>query len=351
MGDSLRAAVIGCGYFANNHLHAWRQIEEVDLVAVCDLDEDKAKAAAATFGVPRSYADARGMLAAEQPDFVDIVTTMPSHRPLVELAAGLGMPMIVQKPFAPAIEDCQAMVDAAAAAAVPLMVHENFRFQTPIRAVKAVLDEGVIGRPFYGRITWRTAHDVYANQPYLAREERFIILDLVIHLLDVARFLFGEAEALTCRTASVRPGIRGEDLAVLLLGHASGMTSVIEATYQSRQDPDPFPQTLIEIDGADGSLALTPDFQLRVSGPAGTARRAVEPTLLPWAEKPWHLVQESVLAAQRHWVECLRQGREPDTSGADNLKTYALCEAAYASAASGQTVDPASMLTSIRDRP
>lgn len=74
--------------------------------------------------------------------------------------------------------------------------------------------------------------------------------------------------------------------------------------------------------------------------PSGTERRIVEPALLPWAEKPWHGVQESVLRTQEHWVDCLRAGREPDTSGADNLRTYALCEAAYASAASGHTVDP-----------
>lgn len=345
MGTRLRGAVIGCGFFAANHLHSWRQIEEVDLVAVCDVDQAKAEAAAKTFGVPKSYTDAAAMLAAEKPDFVDIVTTMPTHRPLAELAAGLGIPIIVQKPFAPTIEDCRAIVRAAADAAVPLMVHENFRFQTPIRAVRQVLDEGTIGKPFYGRITWRTAYDVYANQPYLATEERFIILDLVIHLLDVARFLFGEAENLTCRKASVRPGIRGEDSAVLMLGHAGGATSVIEATYQSRQDPDTFPQTLIEIDGADGTLALMPDYQLKVVTPKGTEQRSVEPTLLPWAEKPWHLVQESVLATQRHWVESLMQGKESATSGADNLKTYALCEAAYASASRGETINPASMLT------
>ena len=74
------------------------------------------------------------------------------------------------------------------------MVHENFRFQTPILAVREVLARGTIGRPFFARISWRTGYDVYASQPYLAAEERFIILDLVIHLLDVARCLFGEVE-------------------------------------------------------------------------------------------------------------------------------------------------------------
>ncbi len=344
MGERLRAAVIGCGFFATNHLSAWRQMDDVDLVAVCDKDEGRVDAVASAFGVQGRYTDAADMLALERPDFVDIITTMPTHRSLVELAASMNIPMIVQKPLAPTIEDGEAMVVAAAKAGVPLMVHENFRFQEPIQAVRTVLDDGLIGQPFYARVTWRTAYDVYAHQPYLATEERFLILDLVIHLLDVARFLLGEVDTLTCRTAGVRPGIKGEDSAFLLLGHETGTTSVIEATYGSRQDPDPFPQTLIEIDGTAGTLALLPDYQLKVSSETMTVEHSVEPPLLPWSAKPWHLIQASVLEVQRHWVDCLRSGREPATSGADNLKTFALCEAAYASARKGETVHPASML-------
>ncbi len=340
MPERFRAGVIGCGFFAANHLHAWRQMGDVDLVAVCDLDRTKAEAAAGTYGVPSVYDDAEAMLATEKLDFVDIVTTMPTHRAIAELAAAHRVPMIVQKPFAPTIEDCRAIVDAAAAAAVPLMVHENFRFQTPIKAVREVLDSGLIGRPFFGRIAWRTAFDVYANQPYLAEEERFLLLDLVIHLFDVDRYLFGEVDQLTCRTQSIKPGIRGEDAATILLGHENGVTSVVDATYSSKRDPDPFPETLIEIDGTEGSVRLNYGSELVVVSPSGTDQRIVEPTLLPWAEKPWHGIQESVLRTQEHWVQCFREGREPDISGADNLKTYALSEAAYASAASGQTVDP-----------
>ncbi|MGI9420405.1 MAG: Gfo/Idh/MocA family protein [Geminicoccaceae bacterium] len=340
MARQFRAGMIGCGFFAENHLNAWRRIDGVDLVAVCDLDRAKAEAAAGAHGVPSVYDDAEAMLRSQKLDFVDIVTTMPTHRPIAELVAAHRVPMIVQKPFAPTIEDCRAIVDAAATAAVPLMVHENFRFQTPIKAVRDVLDSGAIGRPFFGRIAWRTAFDVYANQPYLAEEERFLLLDLVIHLFDVDRYLFGEVEQLTCRTQSIKPGIRGEDAATVLLGHENGVTSVVDATYSSRRDPDPFPETMIEVDGTEGSVRLDHGSKLTVVSPAGTERRSVEPVLLDWAEKPWHGIQESVLRTQEHWVDCLREGREPDTSGADNLKTYALAEAAYASAADGRTVDP-----------
>ena len=107
-----------------------------------------------------------------------------------------------------------------------------------------------------------------------------------------------------------------------------------------RREPDPFPETLIEIDGSAGTLRLRAGYQLTVTTRGGSQRREVAPALLPWASRPWHGVQESVLNTQRHWLKCLREGLEPATSGADNLKTFALCEAAYAAAATGDTVVP-----------
>ncbi|MFQ5974260.1 MAG: Gfo/Idh/MocA family protein, partial [Alphaproteobacteria bacterium] len=254
--DTLRGGLIGCGFFAQNHLHAWRDVAGAELVAVCDLDAAKAGAAARTFGVPNHYADAVEMFSGEELDFVDIVTTMPSHRSLVELAASKGVPAICQKPFAPTMKDAEAMVEACRSTGVALMVHENFRWQRPLMALHDAIAGGGIGQPFFGRISFRSSHDVYANQPYLAKEERFIILDLAIHLLDVARYLFGEARRLTCHAATIKEGIRGEDSATMLLGHESGATSIVDCSYAAVRDPDPFPETLIEVDGDEGSVRL-----------------------------------------------------------------------------------------------
>ena len=79
---ALRGALIGCGFFARNHLAAWREIAGAEIVAVCDLQADKAAAIAGEFAIPRSYVDAAAMAAAEGLDFVDIVTTVESHRDL-----------------------------------------------------------------------------------------------------------------------------------------------------------------------------------------------------------------------------------------------------------------------------
>src|SRR3546814_14435057 len=110
------------------------------------------------------------------------------------------------------------MVAACAAAGVAMMVHENFRWQAPIRALKAVIDEGRIGTHFFARFAFRSGFDVYAAQPYLAEGDRFLIVDPGIPILDVARFVMGAAATLTCRTQRVHPAVRGEDAAPLLRG-------------------------------------------------------------------------------------------------------------------------------------
>ena len=333
----LDGGLIGCGFFAQNHLNAWRDLAARDpggrIVAVCDTDAAKARDAAERFGIPRWYGDAAEMLARERLDFVDIVTTMGSHRALAELAARHRVPMIVQKPFAPSWEDCLAIVSAAEAARVPLMVHENFRFQTPMQRAHAVLASGEIGEAVWARISFRSGYDVYANQPYFTTEPELIVLDLGIHLLDLARFFLGEVERIGCELQQVRPGLVGEDMATMLLRHASGAVSVVDCTYESRQLPDPFPQTLLHIEGRQGCLRVFQGFEMQVDRADGTSRREhVGSPLLAWTSEPWHVAQESVLNTQAHWVECLTAGRTPATSGRDNLRTYALVRAAYEAA-------------------
>src|SRR5690348_10445024 len=105
----LRGGLIGCGFFAQNHLHAWRQLEGAVIVALCDSSSERLEATARQFGIERTYRDARALFGNERLDFVDVATTVESHRSLVELAAASGVPCICQKPFARTAEDAEAM--------------------------------------------------------------------------------------------------------------------------------------------------------------------------------------------------------------------------------------------------
>ena len=338
----MRGAVIGCGFFSQNHLNAWRELAEegVELVAVCDKDRAKAETAAAAFNVPNVYDDAGRMFSTERLDFVDIVTQMDSHLPLVRMAAENGRRIIVQKPLAPTWGEAVEIVRSARLAGAPLAVHENFRFQTPMQKLKAVIDSGDIGAPTWARIAFRTGFNIYELQPYFRTEKRFAILDVGIHVLDLARFFLGEVERVSCETQRRDARNKGEDTATMLLRHRSGAVSVVECTYEARRDPDPFPETEVTIEGERGSVHLGPGYVAQIARRGD--REAVDfgAPLLKWAERPWHVVQASVLSTQRAIIAAWRAGKEAETNGADNLRTFAVVEAAYEAAASGQAAAP-----------
>ena len=225
------------------------------------------------------------------------------------------------------------------------MVHENFRWQPAIQAVGSALESGAIGKPFWGRVSFRSAFDVFSGQPYLAEGDRFIVEDLGIHVLDIARFLFGDVRQLTASTTRVNPSIKGEDVATMLLRHASGMTSVVDCSYASRFPQELFPQTLIEVDGSEAGRCVsyrTIDFSFIPA--RAPPWRPSQCRRCNWISYPWKAIQSSVHAIQEHWVDCLRYGREPATSGRDNLQTLALVEAAYASAKMKKTIDVEALL-------
>jgi D-apiose dehydrogenase len=341
----VRVGQVGCGFYAQNHLHAWQHMapQGVVLAAVCDIDPQKAEAAGKKFGVPH-YTDAAKMFAAEKLDLVDISTRMDTHLQLAKLACENKLACIVQKPFAPKWDDCVAIVEAAKKHSVWLAVHENFRFMSTMQRAKAVIDSGAIGTPNWARISFRTMFDVYRGQPYLAKEERLIILDVGVHVFDLARWFLGDVKHLACEAQQRRTGIRGEDTATMLLKHVGGAVSVVECTYESKKIPDNFPETLMEIEGTEGSVLIKRGEMMSVTTQGITYDEHVSSPLLPWTSRPWHASQESVLRTNEHMVDCFRKGLPAGTSGEDSLKTFALSEAAYESARTGKTVVPRSWL-------
>lgn len=334
-----RGVLIGCGFFARNHMQAWAGLQEASIVAVCDIDPAKAQAFADEFGAT-AYVDAAGMLEEVKPDFTDIATTVATHRPLVELAARHSRAVICQKPFAETLADGHAMVAACEAAAIPLIIHENFRWQAPIRALKAQLDAGAIGEPRFLRLSFRHAFDIYANQPYLARVQDLALTDVGLHLFDLAVFLHGGVERVSCETQSLNPKVSGQDAFAALLRHRSGAVTSVECSFYSHLTPDPFPQTLVRIEGTSGTLELLEGCVLRLHRDGEVSETDVDPAVPVWGERPWHLVQDSVIAFQSHVIDVLAGRDNPQPSGAHNLGTLATMLAAIESARTGSAVAP-----------
>jgi predicted dehydrogenase len=233
------------------------------------------------------------------------------------------------------MNDARAMVQAMSDRGLPFMVHENFRFQYPMRRIKALLDEGAIGRPFFGRISFRTDFDVYSNQPWLVDNHRMIIIDVAVHLFDLARCFMGEPETLFTEAIRVNPRIAGEDVATILLRTKDG-TCIVDASYETRSDHGTYPQTFVTLEGTEGTITLGPDYHLQVVSRGVVSEEDLVIPPHAWASEPWNGIQDSVHRIQRHWVHCLETGQTPETSGADTLTLLDITLGAYESAETGR---------------
>lgn len=334
----LRFAMLGAGFWAHYQLAAWQELDGVECVALCDPVKEKAENLAHLHRVPRVYTDPESLLAGEQLDFVDIVTPPETHASLVALTLARRIPTICQKPMATSYADAERMVAAAKAANVPFFIHENFRWQRPFRALKEALEQGRIGRPFRAQIACITGYPTFVMQPFLKELEQFILADLGSHILDMARCLFGEASSLYCQVARVHPDIRGEDAATVMLRMNTTIVTVQLAEAETPLENDPLFQTLIFIEGEQGSLELGLDYRVRETTVTGTLVRRFAPIARPWMHPDYLLVQSALVPCNADLLAGLQGRKLPETTAEDNLKTMQLVFSAYESARTDSVV-------------
>lgn len=340
MEKKMRFAIIGCGFWSQFQLGAWTEIEGCECVALYNRTKSKAVALAQRFGVPRVYDDVDTLFSAESLDFVDIITDVDTHAAFVQKAVEAGVPHIIcQKPLAPDYATAANMVAMCREKGVKLYVHENYRWQAPIRRLKALLDSGVVGNPFKARVSFLSAYPVFDNQPFLKELDHFILTDMGSHVLDVCRYLFGEMGRLWSKTLQVNPGIKGEDVAVAFMETVAGMPVYTEMSYASRLENDSFSTVWVLVECEKGSLSLGPDFTITITDAQGTRKEKVTFPSYEWADPDYIVNHESGIPLNRNLLNDMLGIEPAETSGADNLKTVELVWACYRSATEGGIVE------------
>ena len=177
---------------------------------------------------------------------------------------------------------------------------------------------------------------MFENQPFLRELDQFILSDMGTHILDVARFLFGEPQSIACRTSRVHADIRGDDVATVMLGIGEA-TVLCSMSYASKLEDDRFPETFVLVEGQHGSVELGPDYWLRTTTAGGTHSRRFPPPRYAWADPTYDLVHASIVPCHANLLAALRGQGLAETSGEDNLRTLRLVYAAYESSTTGRT--------------
>ena len=130
---ALRFALLGTGFWSRFQLAGWQELDGVECVALYNRTRSKAEVLARAYGEPAVSNDIEELLRLEGIDFIDVMTGAAANPTFVQLAAEHHLPVIVQKPMALDLKMAQDMVETCRRAGIPLMVHENWRWQRPIR--------------------------------------------------------------------------------------------------------------------------------------------------------------------------------------------------------------------------
>jgi len=340
-----KIGLIGTGWWSEKHLKAWSALPNAQLWALANRSSEKLKAKAQEFGIPASRCFSRiEDLLSSGIDVLDIVTGPDSHREYVEAAAHAGIPILCQKPFAPTLEDAEAMVSSARSAGVRLMVTENWRWLEPYRTLKDLLLEGAVGpieavryvhSDFY---TPRMAPGTPLPQPFFRDMPRLLFFEMGPHWFDTWRHLFGDPLRVYAEFQKISPYVQGEDSGMLVLGHEkfTGLMDMSWATRQSVTSPvseevGPANVETMVIDGQKGTLRLTASGQILLVSETGSKITIVkDSTVLDHEQSHYRL--------QSHFLQCLDSGQEFATSGEFVLDTTRLITAAYQSARTHQAV-------------
>jgi predicted dehydrogenase len=252
--DRLRTALIGCGKVGQIHAAALRSLPESEFVAACDPQRERAQAFAALHGT-RAFADVGTMLAETKAQAVVIGTPHPLHAAAAIAAMEAGVHVLVEKPMAASLADCDAMLRTAARTGMSLGVVSQRRFYEPVQRLKAAIDAGKIGKPVLGifqMFSWRD-RAYYQSDSWRgkwATEGGGVLVNQSPHQLDLLQWLMGDVEEVCGYWANFNhPEIEVEDTAVASLRFKGGGLGSIVTSLS--QNPGLF--TRVHIHGSNGA--------------------------------------------------------------------------------------------------
>jgi predicted dehydrogenase len=252
--DRLRTALIGCGKVGQIHAAALSSLPESEFIAVCDESRERAEAFAARSGA-RPFTDVAEMLGEAHPQAVLIATPHPLHAvPTIE-AANFGAHVLIEKPMAVNLLECDLMLEAARRSGIKLGVISQRRLFEPVRRMKEAIDAGKIGRPLLGvfqMYSWRD-RAYYQSDPWRGRwdtEGGGVLVNQSPHQLDLLQWFLGEVEEVNGYWTNLNhPEIEVEDTAVAILRFRGGGLGSIVTSVSQR--PGLF--TKVHVHGSNGA--------------------------------------------------------------------------------------------------
>ena len=309
----LGMAVVGTGFWGKNHARIYKELQETDLIAVCDIDPLRAKAVAEQFDA-RPYTSVRKMLQNKEIKAVSICTWSTSLAKVATEAVKAGKHVLVEKPMAANVRQAEKLLETAKKTHVHVTVGFLMRFIPGLQHIKKAVEEKTIGE-----LVCATAKRV-SQWPDRVGDVG-VVKDTAIHDIDVMLYLFNkDPMAVYAKTGSMRSK-KFEDYAQIMLTFEGGKTAFIESNWLT-----PYKTRILIATGSEAILNL--DYitqELRIED----AKETVQPR---------YPTQEPLKLELRHFANCVLGKEKPLITGLDGLRALKIAESALKSSATGKIV-------------
>ena len=298
------------------HLKGYSEIEGVQLVAVADVDEEKAKRQALAYKT-KWYADYREMLEVERPDVVSICTPPFLHKEMVIEASNRGIHILCEKPLAPTTADSKEILNSLSGKGLLLMTGFRHRFIPENIQAKEMIKEGKLGRilMYRNRFSY-TANREGSWASDKAKSGGGALMDHNVHSADLFRWLIGEVKEVSAQVNTLIQNVEVEESGIMLLRADNDAIGVIEGSWTT-----PDMNNTLEIYGSEGTTIFNYDKEGLRYWPKGADWVRVDPS-------KYSGLFESEF---EHFVKCIRTGEKPRVDGLDGFKAVEIIEKAYRS--------------------
>jgi predicted dehydrogenase len=339
---TVRIGIVGSGFAASLHAQGLQQVADVEIVAVASPDAEHAWVFAHTFGIRHAFVDYRDMLKGDLVDAVTIACPNDLHASVALTVAAAGKHVLVEKPLALSLTHCDRMIQTCRDNGVILMYGENLCFAPKYVRAKQLADDGALGKVYYVRQL--QCHSGPHSEWFwdVERSGGGVLMDMGCHSIAFCRWLFGNrrVESVSAELGRFvhRRRTEGDDHSLVTMRFAGGGIGVAENSWARVGGLDDRAEVygsegLTVADLARGSALSTysePGYGYAIEKASGT--QGWTPTGF---EGAW---SEGFQQEMAHFVECVREDREPVLTGEDGRAVLEVVCAAYESARTGQRV-------------
>lgn len=331
-------AIVGCGRIAPRHFDVLRQLDGVQLVAVCDVKEDRARKAADSLGVP-PYTDYMEMVTRERPSIVSILTESGSHAAIGRDVAPYVKALIIEKPMALTLEEADELIESCERSGTRLFVVKQNRYNPAVIHLRRALEAGRFGKLVMGttRVRWCRDQNYYDQDSWRGtwRWDGGVFTNQASHHIDLLQWMLGPVHSVMAYTATRLVKIETEDTGAAIIKFASGALGVIEATTATR------PKDLegsLSVLGERGSVVIGGFAVNRIDTWNFKEPLPDDAIIMDSSVTPPNVYGFGHLGFYKDAMDALRTGRRAMLDGLEGRKSLELINALYESAATGSEV-------------